>query len=108
MALPAYAVYSLIGRSERFLFALLSFPLRLSMRYVFLPAQASGIRAAEYRADQGAPQAGLAGGLKLALERFRELETGRSGWDDAICATHPPTELRIERLEPYLVEDADD
>jgi Zn-dependent protease with chaperone function len=103
MALPAYLLYNLMGRSSQFVLVALSFPLRLSMRYAFLPAQAQASRDAEYRADQGAPRAGLAGGLKTALERFRELETGRTGWDDAICATHPPTELRIERLDPYLI-----
>jgi hypothetical protein len=38
-------------------------------------------------------------GLRAVLERRKSFESGRSGWDEAVCAEHPPNELRLERLE---------
>jgi Zn-dependent protease with chaperone function len=103
LALPAYALYNLAHQThDNAIVVVLLLPLRFVLRYAFLPLRARESRDGEYRADQGAVFAGLAAGLSAALTGFRELEPGRSGWDEAICATHPPIELRLERLEPYL------
>jgi Zn-dependent protease with chaperone function len=102
LALPMYLLYNLGSRGGRAVLNLTMLPLTLCLRYAYVPIRARESRAAEFRADLAAAQADLADGLMAALEGFRELESGRSGWDEAICATHPPIELRLERLEPYV------
>jgi Zn-dependent protease with chaperone function len=62
--------------------------------------QAAAIRRAEFRADQGAVHAGHRDGIRLVLERVqRSFDGSRNGWDAAICASHPPNEHRLDRLE---------
>ncbi|WP_375155169.1 M48 family metalloprotease [Micromonospora sp. 4G55] len=82
-------------------------PVLLTMRFVVLPCHRRDVRAAEYRADAGAVLAGHAAGMRSMLERRRSFETGRSGWDEAVCATHPPSELRLDRLERLTPATAD-
>ncbi|MGW0503844.1 M48 family metalloprotease [Micromonospora sp. NPDC003241] len=82
------------------LFVFLFFwPVLLTMKYLVQPLHRADVRAAEYRADLGAVAAGYADGLRAVLERRRSFESGRSGWDEAVCAEHPPNELRLDRLE---------
>lgn len=82
-------------------------PVLLTMRFVVLPCHRRDVRAAEYRADAGAVLAGHVAGMRSMLERRRSFETGRSGWDEAVCATHPPSELRLDRLERLTPATAD-
>lgn len=101
MALPVYLLYNLshrLGPAASMFLRLTFGPFTMAMNRFFLPAQAAATRAGEYRGDQAAVLAGVSPGLRRALEAFKEIETGRNGWELAICASHPPTELRIERL----------
>jgi hypothetical protein len=70
--------------------------------------QAVGSRLAEYNADQAAVAAGHRAGLRLALARIGSLDGPRNGWEQAVCATHPPTEIRLQRIEdpghPYPLQ----
>jgi hypothetical protein len=43
--------------------------------------------------------------LAQALTTLGAFEGGRTGWEQAIVATHPPTELRIDRLLPAHDDD---
>jgi Zn-dependent protease with chaperone function len=79
---------------------LVFWPVMITVRFVVMPLQAADTRAAELRADQGAVLAGYGDGLRQVLVRLRRsFEGGRNGWTAAVCATHPPSELRLERLE---------
>src|SRR6185437_13394945 len=67
---------------------------------VAAPSAAAGLRTAEYRADQAAVLAGHRQGLRRVLSRSRQTFDGaRNGWEASMCASHPPNELRLERLE---------
>jgi Zn-dependent protease with chaperone function len=83
----------------RFLVWAVFWPVFITVKYVVLPMQAADARQAEYRADQGAVLVGHRVGMRRVLNRFRQFESGRNGWVAAVCATHPPNELRLERLE---------
>jgi Zn-dependent protease with chaperone function len=107
-ALPLYLLYELAvkminaarWRPLQFVLRFLLWSVLVTVKYFVIPIQASTWRNEEYRADQGALLAGYGPGLRRVLERLRDgFETGRSGWEQAICATHPPAELRLERLE---------
>jgi Zn-dependent protease with chaperone function len=58
-------------------------------------------RRCEYEADARVASLGddYRLGLRRALDNLREWEKPRTGWEDAVAATHPPIELRLERLE---------
>ncbi|QSB15631.1 M48 family metalloprotease [Natronosporangium hydrolyticum] len=108
VALPLYLVYAGVGWvTERLnhafavaLLWLIFWPVLLTVRLVVIPAQAADLRRAEYRADQGAVLAGYRDGLRCVLEQLRgSFEVGRNGWTRAVCAVHPPNELRLEKLE---------
>ena len=74
-------------------------PAYLLTRFVMVPVAAAETRLIEYQADAGAAAVGLGGGLQRALERIAPWEAGRTAWEAALAATHPPIELRIEALE---------
>ena len=108
IALPLYLTYVVVTRLTRvfrhpvieFLSWAIAWPLLVAIRYFVMPLQAAGSRAAEYRADQGAVKAGFSAGQRRVLSRFRRSFDGaRNGWELSVCATHPPNELRLERLE---------
>lgn len=107
-ALPLYLLYVLavkvLGavriRPLQFVLRVLLWSVLVTVEKFVIPVQAASWRASEYRADQGAIGAGYGPGLRRVLSRLRSsFEGGRDGWDIAVCATHPPTELRLERLE---------
>ncbi|MEJ3746690.1 M48 family metalloprotease [Actinomycetes bacterium KLBMP 9797] len=108
VALPLYLAHSaatLVLRIfdntvVRFLALAVAWPVLASVRYFVVPLQSAQARQAEYRADQGAVLTGHRDGLRLVLGRLqRGFDGNRNGWDQAICAAHPPTELRLEELE---------
>ncbi|MEU6797156.1 M48 family metalloprotease [Nonomuraea wenchangensis] len=108
VALPLYVVQAAAGfllnqtRNSllRFLLWTMFWPVFVTVRYLVVPMQATDSREAEYRADQGAVLAGYRAGMRQVLSSFRRsFEGGRNGWAAAICASHPPYELRLERLE---------
>ncbi|GHJ06707.1 hypothetical protein TPA0907_10740 [Micromonospora humidisoli] len=98
-ALPAWLMRRFPHPATDFVVFLFFWPVLLTMRYLVVPCHRRDARAAEYRADAGAVLAGHREGLRSMLERRRSFETGRSGWDEAVCATHPPSELRLDRLD---------
>ncbi|MGI5289559.1 M48 family metalloprotease [Nonomuraea polychroma] len=108
VALPLYLVQASAGwlrdRTQnsvlRFLAWCVFWPVFVTVQYLVVPMQAADSRRAEYLADEGAALSGYRAGMRKVLARFREsFEGGRNGWVAAICASHPPNELRLERLE---------
>jgi Zn-dependent protease with chaperone function len=108
VALPLYVVQAAAGfllnqaRNSllRFLVWMVFWPVFVTVRILVVPTQAADSREAEYRADQGAVLAGYREGMRQVLSSFRRsFEGGRNGWVAAVCASHPPFELRLERLE---------
>jgi Zn-dependent protease with chaperone function len=108
VALPLYLIYNAASAIMRgiqhpivqLLAWLIAWPVLFTIRFIFVPLQAKDSRSAEYRADQGAALAGHLKGMRTILTRFRETtDDSRNGWDAAIGASHPPHELRLERLE---------
>lgn len=59
----------------------------------------------EYEADAAAARIGLATSLSLALRKMGAFEGGRTGWEQTMAATHPPTELRLEALQQPRPDD---
>ncbi|MBW4702276.1 M48 family metalloprotease [Micromonospora sp. RL09-050-HVF-A] len=107
-ALPAWLMRRFPHPATDFVVFLFFWPVLLTMRYLVLPCHRRDVRAAEYRADTGAVLAGHREGMRAMLERRRSFETGRSGWDEAVCATHPPSELRLDRLDHPVPDPATD
>ncbi|SCF01641.1 M48 family metalloprotease [Micromonospora chokoriensis] len=105
-ALPAWLMRTFPHPGTNFVVFLFFWPVLLTMRYVVLPLHARDVRAAEYRADLGAVLSGHVEAMRRILERRLSFETGRSGWDEAVCATHPPHELRLDALERATVTGA--
>lgn len=81
---------------------IVAWPAWVLTKLVIAPALASSQRKYEYEADAAAAAVGLGEPLAAALRVMGAFEAGRSGWERAITATHPPTELRIEALQPAL------
>ncbi|MFF3854862.1 M48 family metalloprotease [Micromonospora sp. NPDC002575] len=98
-AVPTWLMRTFPHPATNFVVFVFFWPVLLTMKYVVLPLHSRDVRAAEYRADAGAVLAGHAHGLRDMLERRKSFESGRSGWDEAVCATHPASELRLDRLE---------
>lgn len=108
VALPLYLSYIVVDAMMRtfrhpvirFALWLVFWPLLVCVRHVVVPAQAVGSRLAEHTADQGAVYAGHRQGLRRVLARLgRTFDGARNGWDLSVCASHPPNELRLERIE---------
>ena len=108
VALPLYLIHAAVGAlsartRQPLLLALvwlLTWPVLLTVRWFIMPVIAADARAEEFRADQGAVQAGYRDGLRRVLTRLdRSFETGHNGWTRTICQRHPAVELRLERLE---------
>jgi Zn-dependent protease with chaperone function len=97
-AVPSWLMRRFPHPATDFLVFLVFWPVLVTMRFLVLPCHRRDIRVAEYRADEGALLAGHGEGMRALLEHRRSFETGRSGWDEAVCATHPPAELRLDRL----------
>ncbi|RGC67085.1 heat shock protein HtpX [Micromonospora sp. MW-13] len=98
-AVPTWLMRTFPHPGTNFVVFVFFWPVLLTMKYLVLPLHSRDVRAAEYRADAGAVLAGHAQGLRDMLERRKSFESGRSGWDEAVCATHPAAELRLDRLE---------
>ncbi|WP_433531786.1 M48 family metalloprotease [Micromonospora sp. CA-263727] len=103
-AVPAWLVRRFAHPATNLFVFVFFWPVLLTMKYLVQPLHRADIRAAEYRADMGAVVAGHAEGLRAILERRKSFESGRSGWDEAVCAEHPPNELRLDRLERLQAE----
>jgi Zn-dependent protease with chaperone function len=78
----------------------LLWPAYVLIKYLLIPVLTWEVRHHEYDADRAAKQAGFGPGLSHYLESLGDFETGISGWETTLAATHPPVELRLEALEP--------
>ena len=83
----------------------IAWPALVSIKYVIVPVVAATQRAYEYEADAATHTLGDAQALISALRKLSAFETGRTGWEQAMAATHPPTALRIEALEAPSPDD---
>ncbi|GAB3490156.1 M48 family metalloprotease [Nocardiopsis coralliicola] len=107
VGLPLVAVYNLAAAAERrarwrplqFLIAALTWSVTLTVRRIVMPLQAADWRRSEFAADSMARDAGFGPDLHRALSLLQGFDGVRSGWDAAVLSTHPPAELRLERLE---------
>lgn len=105
-AWPLAMAYNLLLRLARnhknvaFFYSLIAWPLWITVRLFVMPVQGRRQREHEYAADAAATGAGAyyRDGLKAALAQDVAFERGRTGWEQALTAAHPPTALRIERL----------
>jgi Zn-dependent protease with chaperone function len=113
VALPLYLAHSAAtwvirvfdNAIIRFVAIAVAWPILISVRFFVVPMQAASARAAEFRADQGAVRAGHLAGIRTVLAELKGTFDGsRNGWDAAICASHPPIEQRLERLEQRGVD----
>lgn len=82
----------------------LLWPTWVIIRGIIQPVSTAYFRRQEYEADRAAVDAGYGDGLRSALDRRRSFEVGRTGWEAAIIATHPPVELRIEAIDRRMNE----
>jgi len=107
VALPLYVLHELAYRLVRgvryrplqWLLRSILWSVLVTVSYLVRPCQSAGLRRAEYAADAAAMAAGHGDGLRRALSRLQFWEGGRDGWDEVMAASHPYTELRLERLE---------
>jgi Zn-dependent protease with chaperone function len=83
----------------------IAWPAWVIIRFFLTPLAATTMRQYEYRADAAARQLGYAPQLISALRKLTAFESPRSGWERAMQATHPPTELRIEALQEPKPDD---
>ena len=74
-------------------------------KFILAPVSAATQRRYEYEADAAAGAIGLSSALSTALRKIGAFEGGRAGWERAMVATHPATELRLEALEPPRSDD---
>lgn len=84
-----------------------AWPAWVMLKLVIVPLVAATQRSYEYGADAAAADLGYAPQLISALRKLGAFEAGRTGWEDAMAATHPPTELRIEALQEPQPDDAE-
>ena len=71
----------------------------------FLAVVGSSQRRYEYEADVVAKEMGLGAPRSLALRTMGAFETGRTGWEAAMAATHSRFELRVEALPGARADD---
>jgi Zn-dependent protease with chaperone function len=105
---PIVAVYNfacILGKSPDRKFTtlgwILFWPAWVSINLVVIPMLTNAMRQAEYEADARTASLGeeYRAGLRTALLEFQDWEAPRTGWEDVLNATHPPIELRQQRLE---------
>lgn len=108
-ALPLALLYNLSTRLSRVgslpsvVGGFFLWPAWMLTRVVIRPLIAREGRRHEYEADAAAKAAGYGDGLSRALAYLGDFEAGRSGWEQVVAASHPPTELRLEALESPVV-----
>jgi Zn-dependent protease with chaperone function len=108
LAFPVTFTYSLAVRlveSGSSILSLIGYvvgwPLLLLVRFAILPALGGRSRQIEYACDQAAMRAGFRAGMYRAHSILQDrFEEGANGWERTLARTHPPFELRLERLEP--------
>jgi Zn-dependent protease with chaperone function len=81
---------------------LVLWPAVVLSRFVVAPIVGIESRKREYACDAAAVKHGFGPGLLKVLEEIQIFEPARGGWDRIMTATHPPIELRMERIEQQL------
>jgi len=84
---------------------IIAWPAWVITKLILVPVTASTQRGYEYEADAAAARIGLAVPLSTALRKMGAFEGGRTGWEQTMAATHPPTELRLEALQQPRPDD---
>ena len=79
--------------------ALISWPAWIMTKLIIAPLVAASQRRYEYGADAVAFELGYGAQLSSALRKIGAFEAGRTGWEAAMTATHPPLQLRLEALQ---------
>jgi len=105
LTLPRSELASMASGMLRFLAWILFWPGELLTRFVIVPALLASKRRREYDADAVVAELGLAPAWISALPKITGFEGGRTGWEATMARTHPPTALRIERLQARLADD---
>jgi Zn-dependent protease with chaperone function len=82
-----------------------AWPSWLLVQFAVRPAAANSMRQSEYDADAAALRIGRGPDLIRALEKLTVWERARTGWEATLYHSHPPTALRIDRLEPRHPDD---
>lgn len=89
-----------LASAIRWIVALLvAWPAWVMTKLIIAPLTAASQRRYEYGADAVAYEFGLGAQMSSALRKISAFEAGRTGWEAAMTATHPPTELRLEALQ---------
>lgn len=80
---------------------ILFWPAWITTKLIVVPIMTRTCQEQEYEADARVASLGddYRLGLRRALTELRAWESPRSGWEEALAQTHPPIELRLERLE---------
>lgn len=86
---------------------IIAWPAWIMTTLIIAPVLSRSQKKYEYEADAAAAAIGLAAPLASALRTMGAFESGRTGWERAITATHPPIELRVEALQERLPDDAE-
>lgn len=86
---------------------LLLWPTWVLTNLVIAPLTAATGRQHEYDADAAAAAIGRGPQLASALRKLSAFEPPRSGWEQAMMAHHPPTELRIDAVQGPQADDDD-
>jgi len=86
---------------------IIAWPAWIITTLVLAPVVSSSQRRYEYEADAAAAAIGLAAPLASALRTIGAFEPGRTGWEKAMTASHPPIALRVEALQEPQPDDAD-
>lgn len=98
-----------IGKAFRtvlgFLGWFIAWPSWVLIKLVLVPVVSASQRGYEFEADQAAARIGLGSQLISALRKLSAFEQGRTGWEAALAATHPPSELRVEALQQPRPDD---
>ncbi|MHB8438507.1 MAG: M48 family metalloprotease [Acidimicrobiales bacterium] len=94
-----------LGRASRGIITLLGWvliwPAWLLTKVIGYVGAAEG-RRLESEADHAAAKAGFGDGLREALNTMVPWDGGRTGWENAMMATHPRKQVRIDDLDAYI------
>lgn len=77
---------------------LLLWPAPVLMNWLVAPLMVARGRTQEFEADAAVIAAGWGTHLAGALNKLKDFEVARTGWEAAVLRTHPPTEFRLEAM----------
>ena len=105
---PVHGLTVQVSSAFRMIIAwFVAWPAWIMTKVIIAPLSARTQRQYEYEADAAAYALGLGSQLASALTKMDGIESGRTGWEAAMAAEHPPTKLRIEALQVPQPDDWD-